>query len=532
MVLIDGHDSAWQRKFQTVALAVCRNSENLADVPKNSTIAVKNNPPKFSVEEERNQRKIIFMHLNLGHVPWEQLPLQTRDCQEKNHDQPKCRFLAIEVIDCTALEMGLPYIFKLPLQHLYISTPMTLRRSMGRILAKGLQESNWFLQKFQLSSATFTIPCMDEFARGLVSASSLQELDFSYCLFQGLETTLNDAQSALVKEKQIHSTEACMTSLAGGLSQSSIFCLKLNRCQLRDTAVANLILHGLSHNGNLQELFLGGNHLNKEALSALGQYLGSPLGCSLVTLGLSIAVREGPDFILNNNNEPSQAQIVALQDNTTRENVLSCIYPALFVNKSLRVLHLSSNGLKDDDIHSLCLAISQSQLSMLDLKSNDMTDYGAKILAEHLPPKLERLWLLGNPIGITGATALKKALERTHVNLIDLRIPIYQNFELVPELQKLQQECYYFSLLNQGGRRILLDEEHDNDHHNNKIIDSKNPIPLTLPLGLWALILARVNRIDFVVPWGQPAAAQSPEANRVEVLYYLLANTSMLRQHR
>ncbi|KAG7337459.1 hypothetical protein IV203_033397 [Nitzschia inconspicua] len=76
MVLIDGHDSAWQRKFQTVALAVCRNSENLADVPKNSTIAVKNNPPKFSVEEERNQRKIIFMHLNLGHVPWEQLPLQ------------------------------------------------------------------------------------------------------------------------------------------------------------------------------------------------------------------------------------------------------------------------------------------------------------------------------------------------------------------------------------------------------------------------------------------------------------------------
>jgi hypothetical protein len=83
---------------------------------------------------------------------------------------------------------------------------------------------------------------------------------------------------------------------------------------------------------------------------------------------------------------------------------------------------------------------------MLDLKSNRITISGPQILVEHLPLQLERLWLfLGNPTGgLTGSQALCKALERQHVNLVDLRIPIYEGFMLVAELQAVDEACHYY----------------------------------------------------------------------------------------
>lgn len=538
MVLIDGHDSAWQRKFHTAAHAVCTYAESLTGVVVKvaATSTRKSSHTKDGSIDERTQRKIVFMHLNLGHVPWDQLPLRSKRQQQLDicHELPpqNHRFLAIEVIDCTGLEVGLPRIFQLPLQHFYLSTPMILRASMGRLLAQGLEESSLSLQKFQLSSATLTTCCMNEFATGLKHATSLQEVDLSYCLFQGLEAVISEEYVAPTKLKQRKNTEACMTFLAAGLSHSSIFCLKMNRCELHDTAVSILLRHGVRHCGNMQELYLGGNDLGDKALVDLGKYLEYSSGCSLVTLGLSNTFRKGSnsDFRVDN------GMITAVPPphflcSESNDHPLSQLYPTLALNTSLRVLHLASNGLMDDDMLSLCNAVSQSRVTMLDLKSNRITNIGAKVLAECLPPRLERLWLLGNSVGADGARALCRILERSHVNLIDLRVPIYRHFELDSELEEIQKEASYFLLLNKGGRRILLEEDRDNDSHCN-VLDSNNPEALKVPPALWALILDRVNRTELVVPWGQVPAFNSIEANRAEVLYYLLRHASMLRQHR
>ena len=223
---------------------------------------------------------------------------------------------------------------------------------------------------------------------------------------------------------------------------------------------------------------------------------------------------------------------------STTRHVLELLYPALSVNRSLRVLHLASNDLQDDDMLPLCTAISQSRLSMLDLKSNQITSRGTQILAEHLPSQLERLWLLGNPTGLTGAQALCKALERRHVNLIDLRIPVYEGFMLVAELQAMDEACHYYLILNKGGRRIVMDEENAKDDDDDDDDGSTNVEPRhkrqrlpKIPLGLWPLVLERVNRIELVIPWGRTQLYQKPETNRAQVLYYLLQNSPLLREN-
>jgi Ran GTPase-activating protein (RanGAP) involved in mRNA processing and transport len=535
MVLIDGHDSAWQRKFHTAAAAVRNNSECLTSIPNFSVN--RNNKFAYNNGEEGKdrKRKIVFMHLNLGHVPWEKLLLRPNQSNELNL-KLKDRFLAIEVIDCTGLEIGLPIILQLPLQRLKVSTDVVVTKGMGRVLCNGLRESSWTLQQFQMSNGAFSPAAMDEFANGLAVGTSLQELNLSHCTFRIHD---NDTTMAVykyrtnnVKKEENRNAERCIAHLARGIARSSIFCLKMTTCKLQDHQIAILIQHGVMCSAHMQELCLGGNDLKAEALVALGTYIGSS-GCPLVKLELSNSFRDRQDSASSSSNHVREEDtLIGYQSEKRREHMLSWLYPALAINTSLRILHLASNGLKDEDIPPLCYAVSHSQVTMLDLKSNCITNYGAQILAEHLPPKLERLWLLGNPLGIEGARALKQELEHTHVNLIDLRIPIYNSFELIPELEKIQEECYYFLLLNKGGRRILVEEQYDNDLPSWSARNMTNDRPLKVPLGLWALVLERVNRIDLGVPWCRAPAFQCAETNRAEVMYHLLKHGTMLRQHR
>jgi hypothetical protein len=185
---------------------------------------------------------------------------------------------------------------------------------------------------------------------------------------------------------------------------------------------------------------------------------------------------------------------------------------------------LASNRLKDDDILPLTLAIGQSSVTMLDLKSNHITDVGVQQLAANLPPQLETLWLLGNPFGQDGAKALLEAIEHHHWELTDCRIPTYSMLAPVPELQTIQKQCHYYHVLNQGGRRILTtttvtttttDDDDEDDYDDDDYDYDQHP--LLVPLGLWALILARVNGLEF-------GRHYNNQRGRLDVLYYHLRN--------
>jgi hypothetical protein len=172
---------------------------------------------------------------------------------------------------------------------------------------------------------------------------------------------------------------------------------------------------------------------------------------------------------------------------------------------------LASNRLKDDDILPLTLAIGQSSVTMLDLKSNRITDVGVQQLAANLPPQLETLWLLGNPFGEDGAKALLEAIGHHHWELTDCRIPTYSLLAPVPELQTIQKQCQYYQVLNQGGRRILTTTTVTTT------TNGDDQQPLLVPLGLWALILARVNGLEF-------GRNYNNQRGRLDVLYYFLRN--------
>jgi hypothetical protein len=64
-------------------------------------------------------------------------------------------------------------------------------------------------------------------------------------------------------------------------------------------------------------------------------------------------------------------------------------------------------------------------------------------------------------------------------------------------------------------------------------LDKHQRLP-KIPLGLWPLILERVNRIELVIPWWGRTQLYHPkpeEANRAQVLYYLLQNSPLLREN-
>jgi Ran GTPase-activating protein (RanGAP) involved in mRNA processing and transport len=511
MVLIDGHDSGWLKKFHTAAAAVCSNSEDLTGreaVTKPSAVSGSSDK---TIEMEEQKRKLVFMHLNLGHVPWDQLPMRHRNSTEISRSY---RFLAIEVVDCSGLEHGLPFIFQLPMRHLYISHKGFLTEKLSRIISNGLGDSALTLQRLQVSGVLFTTTTMKRFMNGLAAASALQELNLSYTNFLG-EHSDDDSLLDIAAMVPASTSSPTVEVLAHGLSKSQLFCLKLNKCHLTDEGVSILVRRGFCHNSNLQELYLGGNKIGREGLSALAEYLAHPSSSSLVTLGLS------------NSMEADDSESESGKDS----HKIVKLYPALAANKSLRVLHLASNDLTDEDMIPLCAAIAESNVSMLDLKSNRITSDGVRLLAEHLPPKLEQLWLLGNSVGVTGALAMRDALAKNHVNLIDLRIPKYESFMLMPELEAIENDCHYYLLLNRGGRRILLDEEKDNEYHKGKTCSQAFPQRgPKVPQSLWPTVLERVNRVDLVIPWCRAATYKSVDHNRAQVIFYFLKNSTLFEQ--
>jgi Ran GTPase-activating protein (RanGAP) involved in mRNA processing and transport len=414
---------------------------------------------RIAIGDNDDVIKLSFMHLDLSLVPWELLLLHRRK-----------QWQTMELIDCEHTDFGLTQILALDhVQKVYISMSQSTTLALGQALEGGLREST-SLQQLHISSCTWDEASLQELQQGLQATRTLQELNLSY-------TTWSD--------------DTTVSLLASGLAQNTTLqSLKLNRCRLTDAQVALLVESGLvKEDSHLEELFLGGNALQQLAMTAVAHWLSnSSSSSSLITLGLS-----------NPYGSSGQEQ----QEESTQQQIsyLPLLYPALSIHTSLRVLHLASNNIGDEDIDDLAQAIGQSvSILMLDLKSNVITDVGIQRLAANLPPQLEKLWLLGNAFSSPGATVLLEALQHHHTNLADLRIPTYSKLASVPALQAIQQQIHYYEVLNRGGRRILT--------------------ATAVPLGLWSLILARVNGLDYK-DFGR-SYLDSVQRSRVEIIYVLL----------
>lgn len=592
MVLVDGRDANWLGRFHAASADLGTGRSDDVGGRRSRNIQRPRDEEQVPRMEEvaARERNFCFVHLNLSEVPLERLELEEhafsrhrdhchrppKDDDDDNDDEGEEdastadgsheRHLAVDVVDCTGLESGLRRVLSLPLERLYVSTETTLRQDAGRMFSAGLRRSSGCLRRLQLSSATWTPAAMRGLSRGLEAADALQELNLSYTHWKerpqrqeqrGTDNGNDDAgggdggqRGAGARTINVVDADMCVRLLAGGLAKSHVVCLKLNRCYLADPQIAVLVRRGLIGHRHLRELYLGGNYVGDEALTALAEYLNSQSGRSLVTLGLSNPLAEGPaedvhPFDVLDGREATPPQVTHYTH--SRNSHVAILYPSLAVNTALRVLHLASNRLHDDDMLPLCRAISQSCVTMLDLKSNRVTDRGIQILSSCLPSQLERLWLLGNPMGVRGGQCLYDALKRRLVNLVDLRFPTYKHHVLLPELAALDVACRNYLILNRGGRRILAEEDADgepdseigrqrNEYSRSQRTATPEEAALhrrpKVPRSLWPLVLERVNRTRLVIPWTLYSHAPNPseEANRANVMFYLLRNGSVLRQ--
>jgi hypothetical protein len=460
MVVIDGHDATWQSQFRVAA-------------------------------GDDTVMTLSLVHVDLSQCSWEWLILQRRR-----------RWNRFEILECHNLEAGLPSLLGLRVDHMYVRMSNNNRNDdgeedddgpnptsrissqLGRIVGVGLRDSSTTLAHLHLSDGMWTADAMRGIAQGVQSNASLLELDLSYTDWP---------VSASTSDTDDSSSSSSMELLARGIARNtSLTTLKFNRCRLTDLQVAILMECGIYEHPTIQTVYLGGNEMKDHAMAAIQNVLESP-NCSIATLGLSNPLN-GDD----NDHDDG--------DDDPQRSYLSIFWRALPHNDSLKTLHLASNQLQDDCIPALAEAVGNSSIRTLDLKSNKLTDHGIATLAAHFPPQLERLWLLGNPMSVPGALALLDAFTHSHTNMVllqDLRIPTYSLLAAVPELEQIQKQCHYFQVLNRGGRRILTTDKY-------------------VPLALWALILARVNELEY------SAQKYDSTKGRLEGIYYLLHGPAIL----
>jgi hypothetical protein len=471
MVVIDGHDATWQSQFRVAA-------------------------------GDDTVMTLSLVHVDLSQCSWEWLILQRRRSWNR-----------FEIVECHNLEAGLPSLLGLKVGHIYVrmrsnsnsnrnddeedddgpNTTSRISTQLGRILGVGLRDSSTTLAHLHLSDGTWTSDAMRGIAQGVQSNASLLELDLSYTDWP-VSVAVSASASALASVTASDTDDSSsMELLAKGIARNtSLTTLKFNRCRLTDLQVATLMDCGIYEHPTIQTVYLGGNEMKDHAMAAIQNVLESP-NCSIATLGLSNPLNGDDDDAGDDDDDPQRSY-------------LSILWRALPHNDSLETLHLASNQLQDDCIPALAEAVGNSSIRTLDLKSNKLTDHGIATLAAHFPPQLERLWLLGNPMSVPGALALLDALTHSHTCMVllqDLRIPTYSLLAAVPELEQIQKQCHYFQVLNRGGRRILTSDK-------------------CVPLALWALILARVNELDF------HEQKYDTAKGRLEGIYHLLHGPALL----
>lgn len=119
-----------------------------------------------------------------------------------------------------------------------------------------------------------------------------------------------------------------------------------------------------------------------------------------------------------------QCLILDLMNTNITQYGVSLLANTLLGNKHLEELNISYNSISDFGVRCLSSTINSSILKHVDLSENDITDEGAKYLAEMLKTNtnLRRLILSENQIGDNGVNVLATSLEtgNTSLEVLDL----------------------------------------------------------------------------------------------------------------
>jgi hypothetical protein len=290
-------------------------------------------------------------------------------------------------------------------------------------------------------------------------------------------TELNLYNSSLEGAKAAH-------ALARGLSLNrNLRRLDLSYCRLRDVDICTLI-QSLQLHPCLEELDLSGNYCRGDGMAALIRLLLDDTSSSLKSLNLT--------------NQHAGEHHGELD--------ISMLGLAIRSNTTLRNLDLSFNQLHDCDITNLIAALQKnSTLQALNLMTNQITNEGIHIIASCLPKMkgLKKLHLTSNRFGEAGAKELSDGLISGNVELTNLTMP--RGFESSSEIN-------FYLALNKGGRKLLFHPSGDEETH------------VHIPLGLWPLVLERVNRDVYQSQW--------LASTRADVMFYLLQGPALFDRDR
>ena len=132
---------------------------------------------------------------------------------------------------------------------------------------------------------------------------------------------------------------------------------------------------------------------------------------------------------------------------------------------------------------------NMNNLMVLDLRENKIGDVGVKLLAEacacacESKSSLKKLYLTKNPFHDDGTNALlelvKHKADMIHVEL--------------SQVSHAATMVRYYSSLNYGGRRCLV----ENYNSNYDEVQQVPPATALLDVGVWPLVIERVNNIDW-----------------------------------
>mmetsp|Transcript_78861 Transcript_78861/g.229035 ORF Transcript_78861/g.229035 Transcript_78861/m.229035 type:complete len:437 (+) Transcript_78861:205-1515(+) len=263
--------------------------------------------------------------------------------------------------------------------------------------------------------------------------------------------------------------------LSRGLEGGSFLkILDLTWCTFASDDVILTLARGLRTNTNLAELHCMGCNMRDDQLAWLvGGLANHPtLECLDINGNKAGAMASAAIARLLESNLPSLRKLDMSFQKGTQRLQMPVLSRALVASASISILDLSNCRLEDDDAILLGQMLCQSSSTILELfiARNRITDEGIISLAAMLPhfTSLRRLSLWGNPFFDEGARALADGMAENY-QILDLGL--FRHFSSSDSIMMSTQ-------LNRAGRRLL---------------HVQDPVPL----GLWALVFARINKLSF-----------------------------------
>lgn len=302
-----------------------------------------------------------------------------------------------------------------------------------------------------INNTEITNDAWSAISEGILSNSRLQCLRITTTLdglgmhtfSRGLRSS-NSALSILDFSYSTFESDDSVEALTFGLRQNmTLKEIHFMGCSLRDHHAA-ILVGGLQNHSTLQCLDLNGNKCGPASSFALSEMLSAH--SHLQKLDLSF------------------------QTSDERLNV-RLLVDSLRRNTTLKMLDLSNCRLDDEDAILLGRLLRDCpKLSELFIARNKITDLGISGLAGMLPEikSLRRLSLWGNNFDEQGALALANGMrENCGIEELDL----FRNFFC-------SDMILLYTNLNRAGRRLLNSDDR-------------------VPLGLWPLVLSRINDLTF-----------------------------------